>query len=304
MVVDTTTTNPAIFRIAPATRLGHVHLTVANLDRQIEFYEKVIGLQLHGREGRTARMGVGAHDLLRLTEQPGARRYRNTTGLYHFAILLPSRRELARAIARLFAIRWPNSPTDHVMTQTTYLDDPEGQNIELYADTPEAGEMGVDDKGEFFARRADGTPSSGRDPLDLESLFSTLTNDDPLDQPMPAGTTLGHVHLYVGSIPATRRFYHEQLGFDDMGYSSNFRMGMVSAGRYHHHIGYNTWIGEGAPPAPAGSQGLRYFTAVLPNAAEVERVVAHAHQSGLSSETTDDGVLLRDPAQNAIVLTA
>jgi catechol 2,3-dioxygenase len=292
----------APFRIDPATRLGHVHLTVANLDRQIEFYQKVIGLQLHSREGGTARMGVGAHDLLRLTETPDARRYRNTTGLYHFAILLPSRRELARAIARLFAMRYPNAPTDHVMTQTTYLDDPEGQNIELYADTPEEGLMGVGSNGEFFARRADGTPSSGRDPLDVEALFSLLTDDDPLDQPMPAGTTLGHVHLYVSHIEATRRFYHGQLGFDDMGYSSAFRMGMVSAGRYHHHIGYNTWVGEGAPPAPPNSLGMRYFTAVLPNQAEVDRVLDQARQSGLLPETTPEGVLLRDPAQNAIML--
>jgi catechol 2,3-dioxygenase len=88
-----------------------------------------------------------------------------------------------------------------------------------------------------------------------------------------------------------------------MGYSSSFRMGMVSAGRYHHHIGYNSWIGEGAPPAPEGAQGLRYFTAVLPSQAEVDRVVEHAHQAGLSSESTPEGMLIRDPSQNAIVLT-
>src|SRR5688500_6532272 len=117
--------------IHPATRMRTVHLTVADLERQIGFYQQVIGLMLHWREGAAAGLGVGGEDLLRLTEVPGARRYRGTTGMYHFAILLPTRRELARAVARLFSLRYPNYPTDHVMTKTTYLDDPEGNNIEL-----------------------------------------------------------------------------------------------------------------------------------------------------------------------------
>src|ERR671938_107213 len=115
----------APFRIDPATRLGYVHLTVADLDRQIVFYENVLGFKLHWRDGSSAGLCAGKEDLLRLTEVKGARRLRGTTGLYHFAVLYPSRRELARAIARLFALRWPNYPTDHVISKTTYLDDPE-----------------------------------------------------------------------------------------------------------------------------------------------------------------------------------
>jgi catechol 2,3-dioxygenase len=106
-------------------------LSVADLDRQVAFYQEVIGLRLHWREGASAGLGAGGEDLLRLTFVPGARRYPRTTGLYHFAILLPNRRELARAIGRLFALRYRNYPTDHIMTKTTYLDDPEGNNIEL-----------------------------------------------------------------------------------------------------------------------------------------------------------------------------
>jgi len=156
--------------IHPATRMGTVHLTVADLERQLEFYQRVLGLRLHWREGASAGLGVGADDLLRLTAQPGARRYPGTTGLYHFAILLPNRRELARAIGRLFALRYRNYPTDHVMTKTTYLDDPEGQNIELYADTPEDGTFELSN-GVLSARRADGTPSDGREPLDVAALL-------------------------------------------------------------------------------------------------------------------------------------
>ena len=118
------------FSIHPATRPGHVSLTVADLDRQVEFYRGVIGLKLHWREDAAAGLGVGNDDLLRLTEARSARRYRGTTGIYHFAILLPNRRELARAIGRLFSLRCLNYPTDHIMTKTTYLDDPEGNNRE------------------------------------------------------------------------------------------------------------------------------------------------------------------------------
>jgi catechol 2,3-dioxygenase len=289
------------FRIHPDTLPGHVHHTVADLDKQLEFYQQVIGLKLHWRNGATAGLGVGGPDLLRLTEDWNARRSRGTTGMYHFAILLPSRRELARVIARLFAMRYPNSPTDHIMTKTTYLDDLEGNNIEIYTDTPEDGTMSFA-AGVAETRRADGSLSDGREPLDVETLFKQLTPEDQLAQPMPEGTRIGHVHLYVADLDATRDFYHGLLGFDDMGIARDFRMGMVSAGRYHHHIGYNTWVGEGAPPPPPGSLGLRYFTFVLPSRADLDQVLERVRQEDLPMEETAEGFLLRDPSQNAIVL--
>ncbi len=292
------------FRIHPATRPGHVSLSVADLDRQVKFYQDVIGLQLHWRENAMAGLGVGNADLLRLAEVRSARRYSGTTGLYHFAILLPNRRELARAIGRLFALRYPNYPTDHVMTKTTYLDDPEGQNIELYADTPEDGTFGVVN-GVPVARHANGDPSDGREPLDVEALFRELTPDDrlALRAPMPPDTKMGHYHLYVANLDATMRFYHDLLGFDNTGLARSFRMGMVSAGGYHHHVGFNTWVGEGAPPPPPDALGVRYISFVLPNKTELERVVERVQQGGISTEQTGEGILLRDPSQNGVVLT-
>jgi catechol 2,3-dioxygenase len=290
------------FSIHPATRPGHVHLTVADLDRQIEFYRQVIGLKLHWREGATAGLGVGSQDLLRLTQVSGAKRYRGTTGLYHLAILLPNRRELARAVGRLFELRYRNHPTDHIMTKTTYLDDPEGQNIELYTDTPEDGTMGFVN-GSAVTLRADGTASDGREPLDLDALFKNLTPEDRLDQPMPPGTRIGHFHLYVADLDKTMHFYHDVIGFDNMGIARGFRMGMVSAGGYHHHIGFNTWVGEGAPPPPADALGLRYFTFILPDKAELERVAERVQRAAIAMEQTEEGILMRDPSRNAIVLT-
>jgi len=290
------------FRIHPGTRLGHVHLTVADLDRQIQFYQDVIGLRLHWREGRTAGLGGGEADLLRLTEQREARRARGTTGLYHFALLLPNRRELARAIGRLFALRYPNYPTDHIMTKTTYLDDPEGQDIEIYADTPEDGMMGFEN-GEFVARRADGSPSNGREPLDVEALLRELTVGDRLDESMPRQTRLGHIHLYVADLDAAMRFYHGLLGFDDMGMARSFRMGMVSAGGYHHHIGFNTWVGEGAPPPGADALGMRYFSVVLPDSRELGRLEERLRLAGAEVQPTEAGLMVRDPSSNAVLLT-
>ena len=139
------------YSVHPATQMGHVALTVASLENQILFYEKAIGLKLHWREGNKAGLGAGGADLLQLTEEPNLKRYRGGTGLYHFAILFPNRRELAIAMARLFALKIPNSPTDHVMTKTTYLSDPEGNGIELYCESPEDGSWTIKD-GNYEAR--------------------------------------------------------------------------------------------------------------------------------------------------------
>jgi catechol 2,3-dioxygenase len=291
------------FTISPATRMGHVALTVADLERQIGFYQKYLGFQLHWRQGGTAGLGAGGADLLRLTEMREARRVPRTTGLYHFAVLLPSRRELARALARLFSLRYINYPTDHVMTQTTYLDDPEGNGIELYADTPEEGFFGFAN-GEFVARDAQGRARSGRDPLDVEALLRLLRPEDRLEAPAPPATTMGHVHLHVADVEQAVDFYAGLLGFEVQGVSARMGAAFVSAGGYHHHLGLNTWVGRGAPPPPPGSLGLRYFTVVLPDNAELERVAARVQAAGLPVEQTEADWLVRDPSQNALVLAS
>jgi catechol 2,3-dioxygenase len=289
-------------RIHPNTRPGYVHLKVADIERQLPFYQNVLGLRLNWRNSKSAGLGVAGEDIVRMTEIPNGRRYRGVTGIYHFAILFPNRRELARVVARLFTLRWPNYPTDHVMTKTTYLDDPEGNNIELYCESPEDGISEVVN-GEFIARHSDGTPSDGREPLDLDALFSNLYKDDPLDVPVPIETRMGHFHLYVANLNATRHFYHELLGFDDMGIARTFRMGMVSAGGYHHHIGFNTWQGESAPaPLPDGL-GLNYFTFNLPDAEELNRMDEMLREAGVEYEHHADGLFLRDPSQNSLLLT-
>lgn len=292
----------AEFSIHPATKIGVVSLRVANLEDQLTFYRQVLGFQLHWREGNRAGLGAGGPDLLRLAEEPNLKRYRGVTGLYHFAVLFPNRRELARAIARLIVLKYPNYPTDHIMTKTTYLDDPEGNGIELYCESPEDGTWTMAN-GVFETRRADGSLSDGREPLDVKALLTHIREDDRLDVSIPTETRVGHVHLHVRNIEEAVNFYHGVIGFDVMGVAKAFRMGFVSAGGYHHHIGLNTWQGEGAPPPPVDALGLRHFSVILPDRASLDEVAARVQAAGIPANQTEDGLLLHDPSQNGVILT-
>lgn len=298
-----TSTNKDRFTMPSTTRLGHVHLTVASLERQIPFYTQVLGFNLHWRKESEAALGTAAEVLLRLTEEPSARRVQNSAGMYHFAILYPSRQALARAIARLFALRYPNSPTDHGISMTTYLDDLEGNNIELYIRTLDRAVFEVVD-GQMVVRYANGRIGSGRDPLDLEDLFSELDEGDSLDGTLPEGTRIGHMHLYVSSLDSTMNFYHHILGFEEGPLIPNFRMGEVGLDEQQPHvIAFNTWKGEGIPPAPAKALGLSYFTIVLPDKDELQHIVEHVQAAGLPTEPKPEGVWIHDPSQISLLLT-
>jgi catechol 2,3-dioxygenase len=290
------------FSIHPRTRLGHVALAVADLEREVDFYRQYLGFSLHWREPQSAGLGAGGDDLLRLRVLPGGRRVRGTTGLYHFAVLFPNRREFARALARLIALRYPNAPTDHLMTETTYLNDPEGNGIELYVDTPHRGTWFMDE-GTFAARDTQGRFHSGREPLDVEDVLKELGPGDTPDAPALEQTRIGHVHLHVADLDEAVHFYSGVLGFDVQGTARAFGAAFVSAGGYHHHIGLNTWLGEGAPPPPPDALGLRHFTIVLPSREELDRILERVRETGVEGEQTEDGALIHDPFGNGILLS-
>lgn len=290
------------FSIHPDTKVGPVSLTVANLDNQLTFYQQALGFKLHQREGGEAVLGSGKREIVHLVEQPGFKRYQGVTGLYHFAVLFPNRRELARAMARLFVLKYTNYPTDHIMTKTTYLDDPEGNGIELYCESPEDGTWSMA-SGDFVTRRSDGTLSNGREPLDVKALFGYLTEDDKLDVPIPEETRVGHVHLHVRDVDEAVDFYHGVIGFDVMGKARAMQAAFVSAGGYHHHVGLNTWQGEGAPPPPADAVGLRYFAVELPDQSALDEVIARVNEADIPANQAEDGLLLYDPSQNGVMLT-
>ena len=185
--------------IAASTGMGAVEIAVTDADRALRFYRDYVGLTEIPSEDSTVRMGAHGRELVVL--HPGAERpvVPRTSGLYHLAILVPDRRELARVIGRLAALRWEQYPTDHVMTKANYLWDPDGNGIEIYTESPEDGTMGFANN-TFAAWDKYGNPRSGRDPIDLDELFSHLREDAKLDVPMPEGTKMGHVHLHVANV--------------------------------------------------------------------------------------------------------
>jgi len=303
MSSPTTSQTPETSKLPPATRLGHIHLTVASLDRQIPFYTRVLGFKLHWCTGGEAALGSGSEVLLRLTEETRAHRVQRATGMYHFALLYPSRKELARALARLFALRYPNAPTDHGVSKTTYLDDLEGNNIELYVRSLDDARFEMV-AGEVIVRYADGRIGNGRDRLDIEALFRELGPDDPLDLPLSEGTRIGHVHLYAASLQPMMRFYRDVLGFQEGPLWDQFRMGEVGLDTQQPHvIAFNTWKGPGLPAAPIQALGMRYFTIVLPDVDDLQRTLARVQAAGMSAEPTPQGTLVRDPSHIGMILT-
>lgn len=283
--MSTTITLPADLR------LGYVHLTIANLERSLAFYQNVLGFHLQRRSGDTAYLGAGSVDLLALTERPTATRARRTTGLYHFAVLVPSRRELAQVIRRVAQTRTPaQGASDHLVSEAFYLADPDGHGIEIYRDRPRA------DWPQFK-----GGVRMDTLPMDLDGVMGELDDQPGEWAGLAAATVLGHMHLHVRQIPEALMFYREVLGFDLM---MNMDSALfMSAGGYHHHLGLNTWGTLNAPPAPAESIGLRYFTVQLPDQRDVDAVTARARSVGAAIEDHAAGVLVRDPSHNALVFT-
>ena len=232
-----------------STHMGAVELTVSDVERSLGYYRDSIGLELLSSEGGEASLGAGGTELLHLVEESGARPADGYTGLFHFALLVPERADLAHWLAH--AARdgvQLTGASDHFVSEALYLRDPDHHGIEIYWDRPRALWEGQ-------------VSRMGTWPLDLDGLLAE-TPAAPFEGLSP-GMTMGHVHLRVANVDDTVRFYRDVLGLDlmtQLGPQAAF----LSAGGYHHHLGANTWESAGAPPAPAGTASLRRFTIVVP----------------------------------------
>ena len=268
-----------------------MHLTVSELERSLAYYRAAIGLEvLEDGDGR-ARLGAGDRELLVLVEEPRARPAYGHTGLYHFALLLPERHDLARWLAHVVRDRVPLvGLSDHFVSEAIYLSDPDGHGIEVYWDRPRTvweGQVGA----KMTTMR-----------LDLDSLLGEL--DDPASEPfdgVPSRTVMGHVHLKVAAIDDTVAFYRDVLGFGLMA-QLGAQAAFFAAGGYHHHLGANTWESTGASPPPPGTAALRHATVVLPDAGERDRVLGRVEHAGTVVEDGAGGPLVRDPSGNALLL--
>jgi catechol 2,3-dioxygenase len=274
--------------IAPETRMGAVHLTVSDLGRSLDYYQRVVGLQVRDRDNGTARLGTTGEELLVLYEEPGAEPAPRNTGLFHFALLVPTRHDLARWLAHAANDQIPlEGMSDHLVSEAIYLRDPDWHGIEIYRDRPRA-EWERD--GEFV--------KMATLPLDVQGVLSALDGGEGAFEQLPSGTTMGHVHLQVADIPASERFYSDLLGMDVQaryGDGASF----LSAGGYHHHVGANVWNSRGAAPPPAGSAALRHATVLLPDDDELARV---SERMPDAEQDPGGGVAVTDPAGNRLVL--
>jgi catechol 2,3-dioxygenase len=279
--------------IDAGTRMGPVRLTVADLDALRRFYAEAVGLSELGEEDGIVRLGTDSGAVVELVGDPDAPpRPRGTSGLFHLAILVPSRPDLARTLQRVAEAGWRLSgASDHLVSEALYTSDPEGNGIELYRDRP---------REEWPTR--DGQIQMDTRPLDLDGVLSELRRDDA-GKGMPAGTRIGHVHLNVGDLTAAEAFYSEALGFDVTvrGYPGAL---FVSAGGYHHHLGLNTWAGEDAPAPPPGSRGLRQFEIVLPGPEQLEAEEDRLREAGFEPRREDGRVLVDDPSGNRVTLAS
>jgi catechol 2,3-dioxygenase len=292
------TDTPAAAPSAELATFGPVHLDATDADRSLAFWHDRVGLQIRDRQADALSLGTDRETLLVLHPGATSPARRGHAGLYHLAIHLPNEPEFARVLARLFDRRTLMSPTDHVMSKAIYLDDPDGIGLEFTLETPERmRSMRMTPTGPEVID-ASGQRRSGRDPLDVREVLSTLPDGD-LTRPLPTGTTIGHMHLHVGDIAASHRFYRDDLGFID---ANDFGSGVDfhANGRFKHRLAINTWQGVGVSQPPAGTAGLRHFTIRFDSPERLQAALKRVD----GATPHPDGRLVRDPAGNAIVLTS
>ncbi|HET6645492.1 MAG TPA: VOC family protein [Fimbriimonadales bacterium] len=274
--------------IDPNTFMGAVRLAVSDLRRAAEFYEERLGLRPLQRSQSSAFFGAGARQLLILDERAGSRPAAGATGLFHFALLLPTRRDLGLALKHLVETRTPlQGFADHRVSEAIYLADPDGNGIELYSDRPRR-------KWTFEGSEVVMTT----DPLDTESLLAEAAGGEWTG--ISEATKMGHIHLKVRDVVEAERFYRELLGFNLMARYGR-QAAFVSAGGYHHHLAFNTWQSLGAPPPPDDATGLVRFSIVTKDA---DSIAARLREAGIAVEEREEGYFARDPSRNGFVFVS
>ncbi len=282
--------------IHPDTHVGLVSLTVSDLERSLRYYTQGLGFRVLERDDQEATLGAGEMPLIHLAERKGAypwpRSGASYTGLYHFAILMPTRADLGRWLGHWLGLGMPfPGQGDHLVSEALYLEDPDGHGIEIYRDRP---------RDEW--PRINGQLQMASDPVDVEGVLREAEREGKPWMGMPEGTHMGHIHLQVGDIATAREFYHGVLGFDIIVDMERMGALFVSAGGYHHHIGMNIWHSRGRGPAPEKNVGLQYFTVHLPDEQARNEVLGRLDAAGVPDRSEPGGVVVEDPWRNKILL--
>jgi catechol 2,3-dioxygenase len=281
---------PHEYRLPEGTRLGPVHLQVADVERSLAFYQTTLGLRLLHQEGPHAQLGARDSDtlLLMLHERPGARAAvsRGRLGLFHFAVLLPDRPSLGRFVRHLAEIGAASGAADHFVSESVYLQDPDNLGIEVYAD-----------RSRDTWRRVGRQLMMGTEPLDLAGLERAAGAS--LWTGMPDGTVMGHIHLHVGDLAAASAFFSDGLGFDVTVWEYPGALFFAASG-YHHHLGANTWAGRNAQPPAEDDAQLLEWTIELPDATALASLADNLANAGYPVARVDQNgaepaLLTRDP---------
>ncbi|WP_224705736.1 VOC family protein [Devosia aquimaris] len=284
------------------TKLGPVHLAVTDRAKALAIWQDVVGLDLIEESGNVLTLGAGGTPLIVL--ETGALRpvVPRSIGLYHVAIHVPQRADLAQMAVRALQRNVRISPTDHLVSEAIYLWDLDGNGIEITFETPWRGTLGDPDKGQTYAVTADGKPHSGREPIDLNGLLAELGTNPVLAARMPAGTRIGHVHVHVNDLAQAMAFYRDVIGFGGFLLIHSFGMGDVGLDYMPHSLAFNIWSGPQASLPPAGSAGLRWFTIVLPDQAALDSVRTRLADAGATIDPLPNGIETRDPFGNRLQL--
>ena len=276
------------FHKEPYTYTGEVHLNVLDLNRSIQFYKEIIGFKVLELTSNKAVLTADGKTPLLIIEQPEnvTRKESHKSGLYHFALLLPTRADLGMIIKHFVDNQVALGAADHLVSEALYLADPDGNGIEIYIDRDPS-----------VWRWTDGKVAMSTDPLDGDSIVAESAG--LVWNGLPAGTIMGHVHLHVANLPDSEEFYNA-LGFEVV---SNYPQALfMSNGKYHHHIGLNTWNGEGAPKPSTGSVGLQSYALIYPTEIVLNEAIRKVEALEASVKSSENRFVVEDPAGNRIVL--
>ncbi|MDP3316448.1 MAG: catechol 1,2-dioxygenase [Devosia sp.] len=279
------------------TTLGPARLAVTNRDQALFVWRDVVGLDLIAEDAEAVHLGVGTKELITLELGASHPVLDHSLGLYHVAIHVPTRADLAQMVVRALQRRVRISPTDHLVSEAVYLWDADNHGIEITFETPWRGRIGEADEG-VYVRTLDGSPHSGREPIDLDDLLAELGPTPVLQAAMPAGTRIGHIHLHVNDLDRAMAFYRDGIGFGGLFIMRRFGMGDLGLDYTPHALAFNVWAGPNAKQQPDGHAGLRWFGIVVPDAASLDAMKARLRAIGAAFDETNAGLEVRDPAGN------
>lgn len=284
-----------------ATRLGPVHIAVTDKARALAIWRDVVGLELLSETGNLLTLGAGNTALIVLETDATGPAVPRSIGLYHVAIHVPTRADLAQMAVRALQRRVQISPTDHLISEAIYLWDMDGNGIEVTLETPWRGTLANPDSGQY-ALTKEGKPHSGREPIDLDGLLAELGEQPVLVPSMPGGTRVGHIHVHVNDLTQAMNFYRDVIGFAGFVLIPSFGMGDVGLDYMPHTIAFNIWSGLNAQLPPPNTAGLRWFTIFVPDATTLEGVRTRLTQANAPMSSLEYGIETQDPFGNRIHL--